>query len=88
MPHDDFFEATLIEFTNWEKGEEKFIAKFSKFEDLPNDLIYALKNKTDLKIKLNGKLWKILEINKNLRAHGQGIHLKVRLEPISGVSNI
>lgn len=82
MPHEDFFEATLIEFTNWQNGEEKLVAKFSRFEDLPSDLIECLKNRLESKITLNGKSWKILEINKDLRAHGQGIHVKVRLGPI------
>ena len=32
MPHDDFFEATLIEFTQWIEGKEKTLVKFEKFE--------------------------------------------------------
>jgi len=88
MPHDDFFEATLIEFTQWEKGIEKPISKFSRFEDLPSDLIDFIKTGIESKITLNGKSWKILEINKDLRAHGKGIRVKVRLEPVSQVSNI
>ena len=80
MPHDDFFEATLIEFTQWIKGEEKSIAKYYGFDDLPSNLIDHFKTKIESNITLNGKSWKILEINKDLRAHGQGIHVKVRLE--------
>ena len=87
MPHDDFFEATLIEFTNWENGREKLVAKFLRFEDLPSDLIDCLKTGVESKITLNRKSWKVLEINKDLRAHGKGIHVKVRLEPITQVSN-
>jgi hypothetical protein len=83
MPHEDFFEATLIEFTNWQKGEEKLVARFLRFEDLPPDLIEHLENSFESKITLKGKSWKILEINKDLRAHGQGIHVKVRLDAIS-----
>jgi len=87
LPHDDFFEATLIEFTEWKKGEEKLISKFTRFEDLPFDLTDFLKTGHESKISLNGKSWKVLEINKDLRAHGQGIHVKVRLEP-NHASNI
>jgi len=82
MPHDDFFEATLIEFTQWIKGEENSIAKYYGFDDLPLILIDHFKTKSESNIAFNGKSWKILEINKDLRAHGQGIHVKVRLEPV------
>jgi hypothetical protein len=81
MPHDDFFEATLIEFTQWIEGEEKTIAKYQQFEDLPSHLIDHFKNNSESDILLNEKNWKILEINKDLRHHGKGIHVKVRLEP-------
>jgi len=78
MPHDDFFESTLIEFTEWKGGEEKIVARFEKFEDLP----FHLKEhfKTDSEILLQEKSWKIMEINRDLRAHGNGIHVKIRLE--------
>ena len=78
MPHDDFFEATLIEFTQWISGEEKTIAKYERFEDLPSHLKDHFK--TNSEILLQEKNWKILEINQDLRAHGNGIHIKVRLE--------
>ena len=52
MPHEDFFEATLIEFTNWQKGEEKLVARFLRFEDLPPDLIEHLENSFESKISL------------------------------------
>jgi hypothetical protein len=80
MPHDDFFEATLIEFTQWSGEEEKIIAQYNKFEDLPSNLINHFKNNSTNEIVLQEKNWKILEINKDLRAHGNGIHIKVRLE--------
>ena len=79
MVHDDFFLATLIEFTQWKKGEEKTIAKYERFGDLPSHL---KANNTDSEIVLQHKNWKILEINQDIRAHGDGRHIKVRLEPI------
>ena len=80
MPHDDFFLATSIEFTKWENGEEKTIAKYNNFDDLPSHLIQHFKNNSGSEITLLDKNWKIVEINKDLRAHGNGIHVKVRLE--------
>jgi len=80
MPHDDFFEATLIEFTQWISGEEKTIAKYERFEDLPSHLKDHFKANSNSEILLQEKNWKILEINQDLRAHGNGIHIKVRLE--------
>ena len=82
MPHDDFFEATLIEFTQWLRGAEKTIAKFERFENLPSGLIDHFKRNSDSVISLNKQLWRVLEINKDLRAHGNGVHIKVRLEPV------
>jgi len=79
MPHDDFFEATLIEFTEWVKNKEQVIAKYSEFDELPSNLIDHFKTKSESSINLNGKNWKILEINKDLRSHGKGIHVKIRL---------
>jgi len=83
MPHDDFFEATLIEFTEWVKNKETVIAKYSDFDELPSNLIDHFKTKSQSLINLKGKNWKILEINKNLRAHGKGIHVKIRLESVN-----
>ena len=80
MPHDDFFEATLIEFTHWTGEEEKTIAKYNKFEDLPSHLVNHFKTDSNSEILLQEKNWKILEINQDLRDHGNGIHIKVRLE--------
>ena len=82
MSHNDFFEATLIEFTQWIKGEEKTIVKFSKFEDLPSHLMEQFKTNSESGILLKGKKWKVLEINKDLRSHGKGMHVKVRLDAI------
>ena len=79
MTHDDFFLSTLIEFTQWIRGEEKTIMKYERFGDLPPHLRDDKKNS---KIYLQNKNWKILEINRDLRAHGSGTHIKVRLEPI------
>jgi hypothetical protein len=80
MPHDDFFEATLIEFTQLIGGEEKVIVKYGRFEELPSHLMDHLKTNSESEILLKGRKWKILEINKDLRAHGKGMHVKVRLE--------
>ena len=82
MPHDDFFEATLIEFTQLIEGEEKTIDKYDRFEDLSFHLKDQFKINSDPEILLQGKKWKVLEINKDLRSHGKGIHVKVRLEPV------
>jgi|GEM_PF-3365433 len=82
MPHDDFFEATLIEFTQWIKNKEQVIAKYSEFDELPSNLIDHFKTKSQSLINFKGKNWKILEINKDLRAHGKGSHVKIRLELI------
>ena len=81
MPHDDFFEATLIEFTYFEGEHEKTLAKYNHFEELPSHIVQYFKNDSGTKITLEEKNWKVLEINKDLRAHGQGMHIKVRLEP-------
>jgi hypothetical protein len=83
MPHDDFFEATLIEFTQWIGGHEKTIEKYANFEDLPSNLINHFKNNLNPEISLNQKKWKILEIKKDIRAHGKGMHIKIRLESLS-----
>jgi len=79
MVHEDFFEAQLIEFTIWNNGNEKTIAKYASFEELPSHLKNDLKNNSP-EILFRGKRWIILEINRDLRAHGKGIHVKVRLE--------
>ncbi len=80
MPHDDFFDATLIEFTQLIAGEEKTIASYTRFDDLPSHLIDHFKTNSESEILLQEKKWKILEINRDLRAHGKGMHVKVRLE--------
>ena len=82
MPHDDFFEATLIEFTELIEGEEKIIDNYDRFEDLPSHLMDQFKTNSDSEIFLQGKKWKVLEINKDLRQHGKGIHVKIRLEAV------
>ena len=79
MTHDDFFLSTLIEFTQWVRGEEKTIMKYERFGDLP---VHLKDSQTNSEIFLNQKNWKILEINQDLRAHGNGRHVKVRLEPL------
>lgn len=53
--------------------------KYERFGDLPAHL---RDNKINSEIHLQKKNWKILEINQDLRAHGYGRHIKVRLEPI------
>jgi hypothetical protein len=83
MSHDDFFEATLIEFTQWVGGKEKIIEKYDNFENLPSNLINHFKNNLDSEISLNQKKWKILETKKDLRAHGKGMHIKIRLDSLS-----
>lgn len=86
MPHDDFYESTLIEFVQWGNKGEITIAKYKKFEDLPPNLKDHFKSNSDSNIILNDQSWKILEINKDLRAHGKGMHVKVRLESSSWMS--
>lgn len=76
--HNDFFEATLIEFTVWDGNSEKTIAKYDSFDFLPSDLQDKLNHKYS-EIIFKGKKFKIIEINRNLRAHGKGMHVKVRL---------
>ena len=82
MPHDDFFEATLIEFTEFTGGEEKTIAKYKNFEELPFQLRENLQSKSENEIFFNGKKWNVLDVNRDLRAHGKGTHVKVRLEKL------
>ena len=79
MPHEDFFEAQLIEFSAWNDGREKILAKYDDFDKLPPHLKNELKN-NETNILFQGKHWKILEINQNLRSHGKGMHVKIRLE--------
>ena len=79
MPHEDFFESKLIEFTIWENGKEKRLAQYKKFEDIPKSISKRLTEDNPI-ILFKDKKWKILEINKDLRAHGKGMHVKVRLE--------
>ena len=79
MPHEDFFEATLIEFSIWEDGKEKIIKKFKKFEDIPKKITDGIDEQSQI-ISFRGKKWKILEINRDQRAHGKGTHVKIRLE--------
>ena len=55
MPHDDFFEATLIEFTQWIKNKEQVIAKYSEFDELPSNLIDHFKTKSRSLINFKGK---------------------------------
>jgi predicted RNA-binding protein YlqC (UPF0109 family) len=79
MPHEDFFEKILIEFVELKEGHEIAVAKFKSFSELPVNLQF---NSEDLNsvITLEGKKWKIIGINTDLRAHGKGIHMKVKLE--------
>ena len=79
MPHEDFFEDTSIEFSVWENGKEEVIKQYEKFEDLPIKIMGQIKGKNP-SILLNEKKWKVIEINKDLRAHGKGMHVKVGLE--------
>jgi len=81
MPHEDFFEATLIEFTEWKNDHETVIAKYNGIEELPSHLKDELQ-KHSSKMYFRGKEWNILQINRDLRAHGKGMHVKVRLEKI------
>ncbi len=79
MPHEDFFEATSIEFTCWDENTEKVLLKYSGFDDLPKYLISKLDEKNPI-FTLHGKKWRILDIDRNLRSHGKGIQIRVRLE--------
>ena len=77
-----FFEATLIEFTQLIEGKEKIVSKYSKLEDLPPNLMDQFKTNGNSEFFLQGKKWKVLEINRDLRSHGKGMHVKVRLDSI------
>ena len=79
MAHEDFFEARLIEFTCWRDGKEITLKKYKKFEELPDQLMAEITDGKSI-ILFKGKRWEIVEINKDLRAHGKGLHIKVRIE--------
>ena len=81
MPHEDFFEATRIELTCWEDSTEKILLKYDSFDDLPKYLMDKLDDKSPVFI-IHGMKWKIIDIDKDIRAHGKGIHIRIRLEPI------
>jgi len=38
VPHEDFFESTSIEFSIWEKGQERIIKQHQRFEEIPKEL--------------------------------------------------
>lgn len=79
MPHEDFFEATEIKFTYWEKNIEKTLIKYNSFDDLPKYLMDKLDDEKK-EITLYGKKWCILDIDRDLRAHGKGMRIRIRLE--------
>lgn len=85
MPHDDFFEKTLIEFVEWDKGHEHQISKFNSFDELPRNLMANSKHNPSL-ITLKGHIWEIMSIKRDLRAHGHGVHVKVAIEKIHDVT--
>ncbi|MCE2506095.1 MAG: hypothetical protein J4F36_06450 [Nitrosopumilaceae archaeon] len=78
--HESLYQATLIEFTIWNNNTEKSIAIFNSFQDLPHHLHDELE-KNSSEITLKGKKWNIVEIGRDLCQHGDGTHVKVRLEP-------
>ncbi len=86
MPHEDFFEKILIEFVELKKGQERVVAKFKTFSELPVNLKFNSKNKPYPLITLKRSKWEILGINRDLRAHGKGIHMKVKLEKIKDIT--
>jgi len=79
MPHEDFFEAIEIKSTCWENNVKKTLVSYHSFEDVPKYLQSELEETED-EITLKGKTWKILDIDKNLRAHGKGMQIRIRLE--------
>ncbi len=79
MPHEDFFEATLIEFSTWEKGEETIVKRYENFDEIPKQMTDQL-DKDNPRITFKGGKWKVLGINQDKRAHGKGIHIKIRIE--------
>ena len=44
MPHEDFFEAKLIEFSTWDSGKEKTIKQYEKFESYHDHHANAIEN--------------------------------------------
>lgn len=84
MPHESFFEAQLIEFTILENDSEKTLVRYNSFDEIPTHLKEDLdKNRP---ILFHGKRWTIVDIDKDLRAHGKGIRLRIRLEPYQNQS--
>jgi len=86
MPHEDFFDKTLIEFVELKEAHERIVAKFKSFSKLPANLRFNSKNKPNSLITLRGSKWEILGISRNLRAHGPGIHMKIKVEKIKDVT--
>jgi hypothetical protein len=82
MVHEDFFEKTLIEFVEFSQGKERLVAKYKKFTQIPIALQIYSKNKLYPLVTLKGKKWKISGISRNLRAHGPGIHMKIKVKKI------
>lgn len=86
MVHEDFFEKILIEFVELKEGKERVVVKFKNFSEIPISLQRNPKKKPSSLITLKGKKWKVLGISRNLRAHGQGIHMKVKIKKITDVT--
>ncbi len=80
MVHEDFFEKILIEFVELKEGKERIVAKFKSFSEIPISLEKSKKPYPPIILK--GKKWKILGKSRNLRAHGPGIHIKIKVEKI------
>jgi len=70
----------LIEFVELNEEKERIVAKFKSFSEIPISLEKS--KKPFPPITLKGSKWKILGKSKNLRAHGPGIHIKIKIEKI------
>ena len=54
MPHEDFFEDTLIKFSTWEKDKEVILKQYEKFDDIPKEITDDLDEKNP-RITFKGK---------------------------------
>ena len=86
MVHEDFFEKILIEFIELRNGKERIVAKYKNFSKIPVALQLMSKKRSFPLITLKGSKWEILGISKDLRAHGPGIHMKVKMEKIRDIT--
>jgi hypothetical protein len=80
MGIDEDYEKILIEFVELENGHERTVAEFNSYDEVPNNLILNTNQSTNSLIKLEGKKWEIIHIKRKIQAHGNGVHVKVKIE--------